>query len=178
MRIDGTRCSSEAWARNGQKRSHENPAGRPAGHGGIERSRGGGGSVLDQERRRHVATTVPYALSRAEPSLPSYRPIRPTVPPTTGLVSHRPFLFPTCPALCWCCVERSGVIVSQQMMQNMKRQKLAPTSGSFSRAFKKLLGTSLHFALRWCRGGRLLSSLPRRRSPKAFLNKHAFLELP
>ena len=39
---------------------------------------------------------IPYALSGAEPSLPSDRPIRSTAPPSTGLVSHT-----LCPA--WPC---------------------------------------------------------------------------
>ena len=48
--------------------------------------------MLAQDRRRYAATTVPCVLSRAEPSFPTYRPIRSTAPPpSTGLVSH-PFL--------------------------------------------------------------------------------------
>ena len=76
------------------------------------RDGGARGKLLHQERRRHAATKVSCALSRAEPSLPSYRPVRSTVPPATGLVSHHLFLFPTCPASC--CVE-SGLIVIQRI---------------------------------------------------------------
>ena len=50
--------------------------------------------LLDQERRRHAATTVPpYTLPRTDPSLSSLLPAD-TIhlpPPSTGLVSH-PFL--------------------------------------------------------------------------------------
>ena len=45
--------------------------------------------LLDQERRRHPATTVPYALPRAEPSIPSYRPITDKI---HFLPSYRPSL--------------------------------------------------------------------------------------